>query len=95
MRAVAALQSGHPGSHHLASLLDCFQFDGPNGKHDCLVLELLGRHVQEFASCFKGSRLPGKLAKSVAKQVLLGLDCLHQRQIAHGGRPVLATSSRT
>jgi serine/threonine-protein kinase SRPK3 len=69
------------------SMLDHFQLDGPNGTHDCLVLELLGPSVADLlATQFHGERLPGSLAKSIAKQALLGLDYLHLHQIGHGGK---------
>ncbi|KAJ5993435.1 hypothetical protein N7451_009159 [Penicillium sp. IBT 35674x] len=34
---------------------------------------------------FSGGRLPGRLAKIIAKQILAGLNYLHQRNIGHGG----------
>lgn len=67
-------------------ILDHFQLDGPNGTHDCLVFELLGPSVADLLDRrFHGERLPGKLAKHIAKQALLGLDYLHQQKITHGG----------
>lgn len=35
------------------------------------------------------ARLPGKHAKAIAKQALLGLDILHQHKIGHGSRSFL------
>ena len=32
----------HPGRAHLVNLLDAFVVNGPNGDHQCLVLELMG-----------------------------------------------------
>ena len=67
-------------------MLDHFQLDGPNGTHNCLVLELLGPSVPDVLDArFRGERLPAKLAKTIAKQTLLGLDYLHQQKIGHGG----------
>lgn len=87
LRAIAAIRPEQPGSRHLMPMLDHFQLDGPNGTHDCLVLELLGPSVPDLLDArFRGERLPGKLAKSIAKQALLGLDYLHQQNIGHGGR---------
>ena len=67
-------------------MLDHFQLDGPNGTHHCLVLEMLGPSVSDWldARC-RDERLPGRLARSIAKQALLGLDVLHQQGIGHGG----------
>jgi serine/threonine-protein kinase SRPK3 len=67
-------------------MLDHFQLDGPNETHDCLVLELLGPSVPDLLDArFHDERLPGKLAKDIAKQALLGLNYLHQQKIGHGG----------
>ncbi|KAI1167962.1 kinase-like protein [Nemania serpens] len=72
----------HPGQHHLVPLLDHFTVVGPNGTHDCLVLELLGPSVSEVAERF--GRLPPDIAKSTAYQALLGIDFLSRQKIAHG-----------
>lgn len=64
-------------------LLDHFTVVGPNGTHDCLVLELLGPSVSEVAERF--GRLPPDIAKSTAYQALLGIDFLSRQKIAHGG----------
>jgi serine/threonine-protein kinase SRPK3 len=65
---------------------DHFQIKGPNGTHDCLVLELLGPSVADLLDAQPSiERLPGTLAKSIAKQTLLGLCFLHEQKIAHAG----------
>ncbi|KAG6042469.1 hypothetical protein E4U17_001434 [Claviceps sp. LM77 group G4] len=66
-------------------MLDHFTLVGPNGTHECLVLELLGPNVQDIVqrSC-KGSRLSSRLAKVFAKQALQGLDFLAVNNIGHG-----------
>lgn len=65
---------------------DFFEISGPNGKHECLVLEFLGPSVADYLDAHSyDERLPGVLAKSVVKQTLLGLAFLHERGIAHGG----------
>jgi serine/threonine-protein kinase SRPK3 len=62
---------------------DHFQIKGPNGTHECLVLEMLGPSVADLLDSIE--RLPGALAKSIAKQTLLGLRFLHEQKIAHAG----------
>ncbi|KAI0115513.1 kinase-like domain-containing protein [Nemania sp. FL0031] len=75
----------HPGRHHLVQMLDRFTVYGPNGTHDCLVLELFGPSVHDVVhSLDDDRRLPAELAKSTAYQVLLGLDFLSIRKIGHG-----------
>jgi hypothetical protein len=66
---------------------DHFQLHGPNGTHECLVLELLGPSVADvFDARFNNQRLPGGLARKIAKQTLLGLAYLHEQGIGHAGR---------
>ncbi|CAI7677900.1 unnamed protein product [Penicillium manginii] len=66
-------------------MLDHFDLKGPNGSHKCLVYELLGPNVPDIIDAsFPNGRLPGKLAKIIAKQCLIGLDSLHQLKIGHG-----------
>jgi serine/threonine-protein kinase SRPK3 len=67
-------------------LLDHFHVEGPNGKHECLVLELLGPSISDVVglSC-DSRRLLGKTAKATVQQALAGLAFLHKHGIAHGG----------
>ncbi|KAH8158804.1 hypothetical protein CIB48_g9450 [Xylaria polymorpha] len=75
----------HPGRHHLVRMLDHFTVDGPNGIHDCLVLELLGPSASDvIESLYSDGRLPADLAKSTAYQALLGIDFLSSQKIGHG-----------
>lgn len=84
LQTMKELASYHP---HTVQLLDNFDLKGPNGSHKCLVYELLGPNVPDTIDTrFPDGRLPGKLAKVIAKQCLIGLDGLHQRTIGHGGK---------
>ncbi|KAH9891394.1 protein kinase-like domain-containing protein [Xylariomycetidae sp. FL2044] len=85
LRALSALPTHHPGSSHVNQLLDHFTIVGPNGSHNCLVLELLGPNVADVVDLYcKDGRLPSKLAKSFVKQALQGLDFLAVNNIGHG-----------
>ena len=76
-------------------MVDDFHVEGPNGTHHCLVFEVLGPSVPDTKDArFSDGRLPGKLAKTIAKQVLSGLEFLHQEKIGHGGESSLQISSR-
>ncbi|GAB0136264.1 hypothetical protein EsDP_00004571 [Epichloe bromicola] len=85
LRALSALSRHDPGWSHVNQMLDHFTLVGPNGSHDCLVLELVGPNVADVveAHC-QNNRLPAKLAKLFAKQVLQGLDFLAANDIGHG-----------
>lgn len=81
------LTSLHPRLKHVLHTLDDFDIIGPNGTHICLVYELLGPNVPDALDAhFPHGRFPGKLAKMIAKQSLIGLDGLHQQNIGHGGK---------
>lgn len=87
LNVMTRLASIHPSPRHVVRLLDDFDLAGPNGTHKCLVFELLGPSIPETVDVhFPDGRLPGKLAKTIAKQALIGLDTLHQHNIGHGGR---------
>ncbi|KAG6176214.1 hypothetical protein E4U36_008178 [Claviceps purpurea] len=77
--------SHHPGSSYVNQMLDHFTLVGPNGTHNCLVLELVGPNVEAFVNdhCPDG-RLPSRLAKLFAKQTLQGIDYLAANNIGHG-----------
>lgn len=67
---------------HIVTLLDSFKHDGPNGKHECLVFEPMGPAV---AACYDPdyNPIPAWQAKSICKQLLTALKCLHDLGIAH------------
>ncbi|KAF8465508.1 kinase-like domain-containing protein [Kalaharituber pfeilii] len=74
----------HPGRKHIASLIDFFYINGPNGRHLALVLEPIGPMTTLVKEYYNGERLPGKLAREVSRQLLLAVDYLHQSNVAHG-----------
>ncbi|KAL8662242.1 MAG: hypothetical protein Q9168_008287, partial [Polycauliona sp. 1 TL-2023] len=47
----------HPGKEHLITLLDQFAIEGPNGRHTCLVLPLLGPSVGDKAESYLSGML--------------------------------------
>jgi len=86
VRVLKALAATDPSPQHVISMLDAFDLTGPNGTHECLVLELVGPSVPDMIDAyFPDGRLPGDLAKRITKQTLVGLDTLHKHNICHGG----------
>ncbi|KAG6119860.1 hypothetical protein E4U13_007213 [Claviceps humidiphila] len=85
LRALSSLPKDHPGSSYVNHMLDHFTLVGPNGTHNCLVLELVGPNVEAFvnAYCIDG-RLPSRLARLFAKQTLQCIDFLAANNIGHG-----------
>ncbi len=82
----------HRGKEHIVQLLDSFSIEGPNGKHRCLVLELLGPNIPDLVGSYlHDERLPAQAARSIACQVLTGVDFLAQLNIGHGGKLIPLT----
>ncbi|KAL8786573.1 MAG: hypothetical protein Q9213_002710 [Squamulea squamosa] len=70
--------SDHPGRQHLPTLLDHFEHTGPHGTHVCLVLPVLGRSLEEFASQWSPPTVPSPIMRQVTAQLLSALDFLHR-----------------
>lgn len=77
-------------------LLDHFYHEGPNGRHQCLVFELLGPSLDCVITSYlplpfsesppEDNRLDFGVILRVSKQLFSGLASLHERGIAHGGK---------
>lgn len=59
-------------------LLDHFYVRGPNGKHVCMVFEVLGANLLKVIKHYDYMGLPIPLVKKIVKQVLEGLRLLHE-----------------
>ncbi|OBT68843.1 CMGC/SRPK protein kinase [Pseudogymnoascus sp. 23342-1-I1] len=84
-----ALGECHPdslSSHYIAQLLDKFTTDGPNGKHLCLIFELLGPNVRTIVKSEYKDRtnIDPETILRMSKQALKALTFVHQRGFAHG-----------
>ena len=77
-------------SRHVITLLDSFEHHGPNGKHVCIVFEALGASISGVLDCnleyWHGglSLFPKWMAKSILRQVLIGICFLHSHGVIHG-----------
>jgi serine/threonine protein kinase len=80
-------------SQHITALLDAFQHQGPNGKHQCLVFEVMGATaaslVEELSEnkpkmLDKVERYPKWMSKKIPLHALRGLSFLHRNGIVHG-----------
>ncbi|KAF5715421.1 CMGC SRPK kinase [Fusarium mundagurra] len=85
LEKLADTPRNHPGSCYVNQMLDQLTVIGPNGSHDCLVLELVGPNVSDVIGSYcRDDRLPSRAARSISKQVLQGLDYLASKGIGHG-----------
>ena len=69
---------------HVVQLLNQFDLHGPNGRHVCMVFEVLGKNLLQIVqeSNYRGLHIP--IVKAITRQILVGLDLLHRHcQIIH------------
>ncbi|PGH11807.1 CMGC/SRPK protein kinase [Polytolypa hystricis UAMH7299] len=81
-----ALSSGnqdHPGRRHVLGFFDHFTIDGPNGSHRCIVSEPVGCSAGKSKDEYAPWMFPPNAARSMAAQVLLGLDYIHSCGVVH------------
>ena len=74
----------HPGHVHTIELLDNFTHVGPNGIHQCLVCEVLGPSIERRFNAYENSKLPGRVAKEICKQIVQGVSYMHSKGVVHG-----------
>ena len=89
---LAGLDRSVPGAEHIATPLDHFSVEGPNGTHQCIVLPVLGPCVSP--DLWIGmEKDPGLVLRKLAYQAAQAMDFLHKNGMCHGGRvsPLLLT----
>ena len=63
---------------HIVQLLNSFIYHGQNGKHFCMVFEVMGVTLLELIKRYNYRGLPIPLVRVITKQILIGLDFLHR-----------------
>jgi len=74
---VASFSPSHPGRQHIVSFLDSFTHQGPEAQHICIIFEPLGENLLALIERNRKKGVPRSLVKLIAKQILLGLQYLH------------------
>ncbi|RPD58370.1 Pkinase-domain-containing protein [Lentinus tigrinus ALCF2SS1-6] len=77
LRQVMDANPSHNGRNHIVSFLDSFDHAGPEDSHICLVFEPLGENLLALIERHKKTGVAVDLVKVIAKQMLLGLQYLH------------------
>jgi serine/threonine-protein kinase SRPK3 len=62
----------------VVQLLNSFIHHGPNGKHFCMVFEIMGVTLLEIIKRYNYKGIPLPYVRIIAKQILIGLDFLHR-----------------
>ncbi len=63
---------------YCVQMLDTFDYYGPNGKHFVMVFEVMGINLLDVMRYYDYKGVPLPLVKSIVRQLLIGLDCLHR-----------------
>jgi len=71
------------GGKYIALPSDHFWIEGPNGKHLCLVLPVLGPRIPAIWTAFPDA---DRISRDIAHQVTMGLQFVHWNGIFHGGK---------
>jgi len=73
------LKKGNIKEHtQILHLLNSFIYHGQNGKHFCLVFEIMGMTLSDIIKKFNYKGIPLSYVKIITKQILIGLDYLHR-----------------
>lgn len=79
IRLLMQIRDGDPKCDRCCChLLDWFEHCGTNGKHVCMVFEMLGDNLLKLIKHFNYQGIPLQVVRNIAKQVLIGLDYLHR-----------------
>jgi len=74
----ARTTKGH-AKKFVVNLLNHFVFHGPNGKHVCMVFEVMGKNILSLIKKYDYRGIPLELTKRITYQILVGLDFLHRK----------------
>mmetsp|Transcript_27326 Transcript_27326/g.63705 ORF Transcript_27326/g.63705 Transcript_27326/m.63705 type:complete len:585 (+) Transcript_27326:81-1835(+) len=68
---------------HVAQLQAHFWHTGPNGRHKCMVFEVMGENLLSLVKYYDYDGLPYPMVKRISRHTLLGLAYIHERGIVH------------
>ncbi|CAE6518844.1 unnamed protein product [Rhizoctonia solani] len=77
LQKITKADRSHAGSRHVVEFYETFDMTGPHGLHRCIVTEPLGFNIDHLRRELGDARLSLPLVKIITRQILLGLDYLH------------------
>jgi serine/threonine-protein kinase SRPK3 len=77
LRQITNASPSHPGRAHIVAFLDSFTHTVSSTAHICITLEPLGANLLSLIEKNRKKGVPPAVVKSIARQVLLGLQYLH------------------
>lgn len=86
------------GSENVRRIQDSFQMQGPDGRHDVLVMKPLGMSMRTLQNMQKRKFFNQEVVARAVEQVLLGISFLQDADVIHTGTslliPLFKTSKR-
>ncbi|KAM0817136.1 putative EKC/KEOPS complex subunit BUD32 [Seiridium cardinale] len=70
--------------NHIASPLEQFWVEGPNGRHLCYVLEIYGPTLANWRWMIEDDDVVPTNIRSICQQIVKGLGYLHSKDVCHG-----------
>lgn len=64
---------------YTVQLMNAFIYQGPYGKHFCMVFEILGVNLLEIIKRYKYKGIPVHICRKMTRQILIGLHYLHSQ----------------
>lgn len=85
IRILESIRNADPSrTQPVVTLLDHFEHIGVNGRHVCLVFDVMGGSLLHLIKRFNFQGIPPELVKRLTHDILVGLDFLHsQASIIH------------
>ncbi|KAK2734038.1 hypothetical protein FQN57_001873 [Myotisia sp. PD_48] len=72
-----------PGYSYISTLGDSFEHHGPNGRHVCLIFQVMGETLKSFGTFFEDHMIPNSVMRRFTIQLLLALDYAHDQGVIH------------
>lgn len=85
LRYLQQANDKHIGFPVIQRLLDEFLFDGPNGRHLCLVTDAAGNNLAVSKEFSPNYMFPVEAAQSLCAQLISSVVYIHASGICHGG----------
>lgn len=70
-------------SPHVVQMRGHFWHTGPNGRHKCMVFEVMGENLLALVKYYDYKGLPMRMVRRLARHTLKGLEYIHSRGVIH------------
>merc|ERR1712039_1061629 len=77
------LEDNGKHSPHVVQMRGHFWHGGPNGRHKCMVFEVMGENLLALVKHHDYEGLPMPMVQRLARHTLLGLEYIHSRGVIH------------